>query len=84
MPVSAHYGGKGATVMQRMKETYGAKKAKRVFYATETKRKSNMPMGVSQSPKGDIGMHRQMEARLAGGFTTCPMLSASSYFTKGH
>ena len=82
MPLSAHYGGKGAKVMKSMVGTYGAKKAKRVFYATENKRKSNMPMGVAQSPKGDIGMHRQMEARMAGGFHAT-MMAASSHFTKG-
>ena len=82
MPRSAHYGGKGAKVMKSMVDTYGAKKAKRVFYATEKKRKSNMPKVVSQSPKGDIGMHRQMEARMAGGFHA-KTLSASSHFKKG-
>ena len=70
--------------MQNMRETYGPKKAKRVFYATEHKMKSKMPPGVSQSPAGDIGMHRQMEAKRAGGFKDCPMMSASSHFRKGH
>ena len=82
MPLSAHYGGTGTKVMKRMVGTYGAKKAKRVFYATENKRTSHLPMGVAQSPTGDIGMHRQQEATMAGGFHAKRM-SASSHFTKG-
>jgi hypothetical protein len=41
MPVSKHYEGHGAEVMSAMKRTYGdSDKAKRVFYATENKRKN--------------------------------------------
>jgi hypothetical protein len=41
MPISRHYQGHGAEVMSAMKRTYGdGEKAKRVFYATEQKRKS--------------------------------------------
>lgn len=40
---------------------------------------SRLPKGVSQSPSGDIGQHRQVEAKLAGGFAG-PILSASKYF----
>lgn len=39
MPLSRYYAGKGAEVMKSMTKTYGAKKAKRVFYATETAQK---------------------------------------------
>jgi len=38
MPVSAYYGGHGKKVMRDMKERYGAKKGKSVFYATANKR----------------------------------------------
>lgn len=40
MPLSKHYGGKGSEVMREMVGRYGAEKGKRVFYATENKRKS--------------------------------------------
>ena len=41
MPISKHYQGHGDEVMASMKKTYGdSEKAKRVFYATENKRKS--------------------------------------------
>ena len=40
MPISKHFGGRGVKVMAAMKKTYGStKKAERVFYATENKRK---------------------------------------------
>jgi hypothetical protein len=39
VPVSKHYAGHGDEVMKSMTKTYGAKKAKQVFYATEHKRK---------------------------------------------
>ena len=45
--------------------------------------KSNLPKGVTQSPKGDLGQHRQVEAKLAGGFKGIKSVSASSYFKKG-
>ena len=39
MPLDKYYGGHGKKVMASMKKTYGAKKGKRVFYATANKRK---------------------------------------------
>ena len=42
MPISKHFGGSGEKVMASMKKTYGAKKAKAVFYATENKQKSKL------------------------------------------
>lgn len=40
MPISKHFSGHGKKVMAAMKKTYGSVKvAKRVFYATENKRK---------------------------------------------
>lgn len=41
MPLSKYFHGKGRKVMAAMKKTYGAKKAKRVFYATAAKRGEN-------------------------------------------
>jgi hypothetical protein len=41
MPISRHYEGHGDEVMSSMKRTYGdTDTAKRVFYATEQKKKS--------------------------------------------
>lgn len=40
MPLSKHYGGHGAEVMANMVKEYGAEKGKKVFYATENKRKT--------------------------------------------
>lgn len=41
MPVSKHYDGHGEKVMRAMKRTYGdTETAKRVFYATENKKKN--------------------------------------------
>jgi len=40
MPLNKHFGGHGSEVMASMKKTYGSKKAKQVFYATENKQKS--------------------------------------------
>jgi len=39
MPLSKHFGGKGAAVMKDMVKRYGEKKGKSVFYATENKQK---------------------------------------------
>lgn len=40
MPIDKHYGGSGRKVMRSMRKTYGdTETAKRVFYATENKRK---------------------------------------------
>lgn len=41
MPLSKHYGGKGAQVMADMRERYGDN-AERVFYATENKMKRDV------------------------------------------
>ena len=68
MPLSKHFGGHGEEVMQNMKKTYGAKKAKQVFYATENKMKSHLPEGYDQSPKGNLGAARQCEAKEIGTF----------------
>jgi hypothetical protein len=38
-PVSEYYSGSGEKVMRNMKEEYGDKEGKRVFYATANKRK---------------------------------------------
>lgn len=46
MPISKHFGGHGSEVMSAMKKTYGdTDEAKRVFYATENKRKSQKKQG---------------------------------------
>jgi hypothetical protein len=42
MPLSKHYGGHGEKVMAAMKTQYGAKKAKKVFYATEQAQKKKV------------------------------------------
>jgi len=67
----------------RKPEDGAEKKTKRTPQEKRPEGKSNLPKGVSQSPMGDIGMHRQMEAKMAGGFKKCPMMSASSHFMKG-
>lgn len=38
MPISAYFKGRGEKVMEDMVERYGAKKGKRVFYATANKK----------------------------------------------
>ena len=45
MPISKHYGGHGEKVMKNMMEQYGGEKGKRVFYATENKRKKKRGRG---------------------------------------
>lgn len=49
MPLSKHYSGHGAEVMKDMKKRYGAKKGKKVFYATENKRKAAMQAKAVES-----------------------------------
>jgi hypothetical protein len=39
MPIGKYFGGKGDKVMNEMKERYGDKKGKSVFYATSNKMK---------------------------------------------
>ena len=80
MPLSKYFGGHGEEVMSHMKKTYGPKKAERVFYATKNKMKSNLPNGVALSPKGDIGQHRGVEAKIAAPFRGTQIMSASRYF----
>ena len=79
MPLEKYFKGSGST----MKE-YGAKKGKRVFYASAQKQHmmpmSKLPKSVKQSPSGDLGQHRQIEAKVAGGFKGVKSVSASSYF----
>ena len=49
------------------RKKYGA--AKMAKMAAAGRARSQMPKGASQTPAGDIGMHRQAEARkLGGGF----------------
>lgn len=45
MPVNKYYKGHGSKVMKGMKEKYGEKKGKEVFYATANKHKSLKPSG---------------------------------------
>ena len=46
MPVNRYFEGKGEKVMHSMKETYGAEKGKKVFYATANKnKKKGKPFG---------------------------------------
>lgn len=52
MPVSKHYSGHGDKVMRAMKKTYGdPETAKRVFYATENKRKNEKKSSRKRSSK---------------------------------
>ena len=83
---------KGQKILAHMTETHKSpKKAKQVFYAsrnagriTGVEPKSHMPKGVTQSPMGDLGQHRGVEAKIAGGgFKGAKITSASRYFTKG-
>lgn len=39
MPLSEYYGGKGKSIMARMRKRYGLKKGRQVFYAAANKRK---------------------------------------------
>lgn len=52
MPIEKHYHGHGGEVMQAMRATYNdPKEAKRVFYATEQKRKNEKKKGKKRSSK---------------------------------
>jgi len=42
MPLSEYFKGKGEKVMSSMKDKYGRKKGKQVFYATANKRKKGL------------------------------------------
>jgi hypothetical protein len=53
MPRAAHYGGHGEKVYRAMKKTYPDEEtAKRVFYATEQKRKNEKKSGKRGSKRG--------------------------------
>ncbi len=80
MPIAQYFGGHGEAVLSHMKKTYGEKKAESVFYATKNKLKSNLPNGVALTPKGDIGQHRGVEAKIAGAFKGTKIMSASKAF----
>ena len=88
MPESEYFKGHGSSVKAAMVKKHGKKVGKRMFYATANEMgmtpKSNMPNGVKQSPMGDLGQHRGVEAKIAGGgFKGAKITSASRYFTKG-
>ena len=56
MPISKHFGGKGAEVMASMNETYkDPAKAKSVFYATENKRKAKKKKPAPMPMSGGSG-----------------------------
>jgi len=42
--------------------------------------RSLLPKGVAQTPKGDIGAHRGMEAKKIGTFKGGTTVKAASYF----
>ena len=46
MPISKYFKGHGEEVMAHMRQQYGAKKAKQVFYATANKRKQTPKKGT--------------------------------------
>lgn len=50
MPQSEYYGGHGKKVMAAMRERYGEKKGKQVFYATANKR-DDPAMKILSTPK---------------------------------
>ena len=89
MPESEYFKGHGASVKAEMVKKHGKKVGTRMFYATANKMgmtpMSKLPKGVAQSPMGDLGQHRGVEAKIAGGgFRGAKIMSASRYFTKGH
>ena len=56
MPVDKYYGGHGEKVMKSMKKQYGEEKGKKVFYATENKRKKGMDTGPSRKVRNKHGV----------------------------
>lgn len=50
MPQSEYYGGHGSEVMKKMKQRYGEKKGKSVFYATANKRGMKPGGGQHKAP----------------------------------
>ena len=63
MPLSKHFGGNGAEVMANMVKEYGdAKKAKRIFYATENKQKSALDHHIGKTIKSIRRKHRVSRA----------------------
>lgn len=87
MPVDKYFKGHGDEVMASMMKKHGKEAGKRMFYATANKKgmtpMSHLPTGVRQTPSGDLGQHRQVEAKILGGFKGIKSVSASSYFKKG-
>ena len=88
MPESEYFKGHGARVKAQMVKKHGKKVGTRMFYSTANKMgmrpTSKMPKGVMQSPTGDIGQHRGMEATMAGGgFKGATTMSTAHYFRKG-
>jgi len=51
MPLSKYFKGSGEKVMKNMKEEYGEKKGKSVFYATANKQSMKPKMKKSKSMK---------------------------------
>lgn len=59
MPVKNYYGGKGRSVMSKMKKRYGKKRGQRVFYATaNTMRKGTKAQRKAQ-PKRAPGSKKK-------------------------
>ena len=56
MPMSKHFAGHGEKVMKSMMKTYGPEKAKRVFYATEKKKKGLKEHTADLAHKGKLRM----------------------------
>lgn len=50
MPLNNYFKGKGEKVMDSMKEQYGSKKGKSVFYATANKKKGKKGKGKKKPP----------------------------------
>ena len=50
MPISRYFSGHGSQVMSDMKDRYGEKKGKQVFYATANKKSQN-PAGENENNK---------------------------------
>jgi hypothetical protein len=47
MPLNKYFGGKGGKVMDDMKDRYGKKKGKSIFYATANKQKKKKKSKLS-------------------------------------
>lgn len=62
MPLSKHFKGKGEEVMESMKEEYGEKEGKKVFYATDNKRKNKEKKEV-KGKKLDTSPSKKVRAK---------------------